>query len=197
MEGKKASPLLDEVYRSSSDMKIKEAIIHSYLVSGDSGKLLEAARGESNPQLVRAAVHTLGAMGEADQLMSLYRSSKNDETKSAIIDGFVPCGERATPALKEIAVTESNTHLRRKAIRNLGITGGHDSGQILVEVYRKSADPESKEAALEGLFVAGDAHDMVTLARGEKDYSMKKKIIEKLSVMGNKESNDYMLELLK
>jgi HEAT repeat protein len=196
-EGKKASPLLDEVYRSSSDVKVKEVILHSYLVSGDSSKLLEAARGETNPQLVRAAVHTLGAMGEADQLLSLYRSAKTNEAKEAIIDGFVPCGERATPALKEIATTETDSHLRRKAIRDLGITGGHGSGPMLVEIFQKSSDEESKTAALDGLFVAGDAHDLITLARGEKDYGMKKKIVEKLSIMGNKEANEYMMELLK
>jgi HEAT repeat protein len=196
-EGKKASPLLDEVYRSSSDVKVKEAILHSYLVSGDSSKLLEAARGETNPQLVRAAVHTLGAMGEADQLLSLYRSAKTNDAKGAIIDGFVPCGERATPALKEIATTEPDSQLRRKAIRNIGITGGHGSGPMLVEIYQKSSDEDSKRAALDGLFVAGDAHALVTLARGEKDYGMKKKIVEKLSIMGNKEANEYMMELLK
>jgi HEAT repeat protein len=196
-EGKRATPLLDEVYRSSSDVRVKEAIIHSYLVSGDSGKLLEAARGETNPQLVRAAVHTLGAMGQADQLLTLYRSAKTNEAKSAIIDGFVPCGERANPALKEIATTEPDSHLRRKAIRNLGITGGHASGPMLVEIFQKSSDEDSKAAALDGLFVAGDAHDLVSLARAEKDYTMKKKIVEKLSVMGNKEANEYMMELLK
>lgn len=196
-EGKKASPLLDEVYRSSSDVKVKEAILHSYLVSGDSSKLLEAARGETNPQLVRAAVHTLGAMGEADQLLSLYRSAKTNEAKAAIIDGFVPCGERATPALKEIATTEPDIQLRRKAIRNIGITGGHGSGPMLVEIYQKSSDEDSKTAALDGLFVAGDAHDLISLARAEKDYSMKKKIVEKLSIMGDKEANEYMMELLK
>jgi HEAT repeat protein len=196
-EGKRASPLLDEVYRSSSDVRVKEVILHSYLVSGDSSKLLEAARGETNPQLVRTAVHTLGAMGEADQLLSLYKSAKTNEAKAAIIEGFVPCGERATPALREIAISEQDSGLRRKAIRNLGVTGGHNNGAILVEIYQKSPDPESKTAALDGLFVAGDAHDLVSLARGEKDYGMKKKIVEKLSIMGNKEANEYMMELLK
>jgi HEAT repeat protein len=196
-EGKKASPLLDEIYRSSSDVRVKEAILHSYLVSGDSSKLLDAARGETNPQLVRAAVHTLGAMGEADQLLSLYRSAKTSEAKAAIIDGFVPCGERANAALKEIATAEPDSQLRRKAIRNLGITGGSASGPMLVEIFQKSSDEDSKKAALDGLFVAGDAHDLISLARAEKDYGMKKKIVEKLSIMGNKEATEYMMELLK
>ncbi len=196
MEGKRANGILEEVYRSSSDLKVKEAILQSYLVSGDSSKLLAAARGETNPQLVRTAVQTLGAMGEADQLLSLYRAVKTEEAKASIIDAFIPSGEQANAALKEIATTETDSELRRKAIRNLGVTGGR-VGQMLVEIYQKSSDLDSKEAALDGLFVAEDAHDLVALARAEKNFAMKKKIVDKLSVMGDKEATDYLMELLK
>jgi hypothetical protein len=37
----------------------------------------------------------------------------------------------------------------------------------------------------------------VALARAEKDAAMKKKIVEKLSVMENREASAYMMELLK
>ena len=196
MEGKRANGLLAEVYRSSTDLKVKEAILQSYLVSDDSAKLLEAARGETDPKLVRTAVQTLGAMGEADQLLSLYRAAKTEDAKKSIIDAFVPCGDKANAALKEIATTETDSELRRKAIRNLGVTGG-GTGKILLEIYQKSSDAASKEAALDGLFVADDAHDLVALARAEKDFSMKKKIVDKLSVMSDKEATDYLMELLK
>jgi HEAT repeat protein len=196
MEGKRANGILAEVYRASTDLEVKKAILRSYLVSDDSAKLLEAARGETNPELIRTAVQTLGAMGQADQLLSLYRSTKVEEAKASIIDAFVPCGDRANAALKEIATTESDSQLRRKAIRNLGVTGGRN-GPMLMEIYQKSSDAGSKEAALDGLFVAGDAHDLVALARAEKDIAMKKKIVEKLAVMGDREANEFMIELLK
>ena len=196
MEGKRANGTLAEIYRSSTDVEVKKAILQSYLVSDDSARLLEAARGETNPQLVRTAVQTLGAMGDADQLLILYRARKTAEDKASIIDAFVPCGERANAALKEIATTETDSELRRKAIRNLGVTGGR-TGPILVEIYQKSSDPATKEAALDGLFVADDAHDLVALARAEKDIAMKKRIVDKLSTMGNKEAGDYLIELLK
>ncbi|HUB77313.1 MAG TPA: HEAT repeat domain-containing protein [Bryobacteraceae bacterium] len=196
MEGKRANGILDGIYRSSSDLEVKKAILQSYLVSDDSAKLLDAARGETNPMLIRTAVHTLGAMGEADQLLTLYRASKTADAKAAIIDAFVPCGERANAALKEIATTETDSQLRRKAIRNLGVAGGR-AGSMLVEIYQKSSDPGSKEAALDGLFVAGDAHDLVALARAEKEVAMKKKIVEKLSIMDDREATQYMMELLK
>jgi hypothetical protein len=68
---------------------------------------------------------------------------------------------------------------------------------MLVEIYQKSSDAGSKEAVLDGLFVADDAHDLVALARAEKDIGMKKRIVDKLSNMGNKEASDYLIDLLK
>jgi hypothetical protein len=48
----------------------------------------------------------------------------------------------------------------------------------------------------DALFVAGDAHDLVALARSEKDPEAKKNIVGKLAVMHDKEATDYMMELL-
>jgi len=36
----------------------------------------------------------------------------------------------------------------------------------------------------------------VELARKETDPEMRKQIVEKLSVMGNREANDYLMEFL-
>jgi hypothetical protein len=49
-----------------------------------------------------------------------------------------------------------------------------------------------------GMFVRGDAKDLVELARKETDPAMKKTIVERLSTMrNNKDATDYMMELLK
>ena len=49
---------------------------------------------------------------------------------------------------------------------------------------------------VEGLFIQDDAHDLVALARAETDPQLKRALVEKLSVMDNKEAHDYMLEIL-
>ena len=66
----------------------------------------------------------------------------------------------------------------------------------LMSIYSKSTDEESKKAVVDALFVAGDAHDLVALARAEKDPSAKRTIVGKLAVMHNKEATDYMIEVL-
>src|SRR5215469_10185124 len=76
-QGKPAGDTLASIYQHSSDAHIKRVILQSYLITGDSSKLLEAARQETNPELVKTAVHTLGAMGAGQDLLTLYRSTSN------------------------------------------------------------------------------------------------------------------------
>ena len=42
-----------------------------------------------------------------------------------------------------------------------------------------------------------DAVHLVELAKAEKDLTLKKDIVQKLSVMKSKEATDYLVELLK
>jgi len=54
-----------------------------------------------------------------------------------------------------------------------------------------------KHAVIDGLFFSGNASALVALARKETDRDLKRRIVEKLALMGTPEARDYMLELLK
>ena len=194
--GKRSVDTLGDVYQHTNDESVKRAILQSYLVTGSADKLVEAARGEQNPVLVKTAVQSLGAMGATTELFTLYRDTKSAETKSAIIGSLVAAGPKGSEILGNIATSEQDPELRRKAIRNLGVTGGVSAAPALVSTYQKSSDVESKKAALDGLFISGDVHDLVALARAEKDPALKQAIVSKLSIMHSKEATDYMMEIL-
>ena len=157
---------------------------------------MEAARHESDPELVRTAVHTLGAMGATSQLLTLYHDSSNPEVKAEVISGLIPAGQKGADALGSIAASEQDPELRRKAIRNLGIAGGMSAAPALVAIYKKNPDLETKKAVAQALFLAGDSHDLVELARVEKDPAAKQSLVQQLSLMHNKDATDYMLEIL-
>jgi len=53
-----------------------------------------------------------------------------------------------------------------------------------------------RRAAMEALFIRGDAPDLVAIAKGTSDADTRKSAVEKLSLMDSKEARDYMLELL-
>ena len=194
--GKQASETLATIYRQSTNEDVKNTILHTYLIIGTPDPLVEAARHETDPKLVRTAVHTLGAMGATSQLLTLYHDSSNSEVKAEVINGLIPAGPKGAEALGGIAASEQDPELRRRAIRNLGAAGGMSAAPALVATYRKNPDPETKKAVAQALFVAGDSHDLVELARAEKDPAMKQSLVQQLSVMHSKEATEYMMEIL-
>ena len=86
--------------------------------------------------------------------------------------------------------------MRERAIRNLGPFGGEKARPALVQIYTNEKDPELRRAAIQSMFVVGDATDMIALARKETNPEMKRRLVEQLSVMDSKEARDYMLEIL-
>jgi len=195
-QGKHADDNLASIYQHTSDIQVKRVILQSYLITGDSSKLLEAARQETNPELVKTAIHTLGAMSAGQDLLTMYRATNNAQTKADIISSLIASGHNGVAPLTEIAQSEQDPELRRKAIRNLGIAGGISVAPALVSTYQKNTDVETKRAAAQALFLANDAPDLVTLARAEKDLEMKKYLVQQLSLMHNQEATKYMLEIL-
>jgi hypothetical protein len=194
-KGSSAADTLADVYSRSINPSIKKAVLDSYLVMGTPDKLVEVAQHETDPELTRRAISDLGALGAVSQLSTMYQSTTSNDAKSAIINAFVAAGGKGADALSAIASSEQDPDLRRKAIRSMGITGV-SAAPTLLSIYSKSTDEESKKAVLDAFFVAGDAHDLVALARAEKDPSAKRAIVGKLAVMHNKEATDYMLEVL-
>jgi HEAT repeat protein len=194
--GKGADDALADIYQHSSDVQVKRAILQSYLITGEPARALAAARQESDPELVRAALQTLGAMGDGADLLMLYRSTSNAQVKAEIINSLIASGHNGVSPLTEIAAGEQDADLRRRAIRDLGIAGGMSVAPALLATYEKSSDVETKRAAAQGLFLAGDAHDLVALARAEKSTEMKQYLVQQLSLMHNQEATAYMLEIL-
>ena len=195
-QGKQAAPALADIYRQSTNEQIKKSILHTYLMIGTPDPLVEAARHESDPQLVREATHTLGAMGATQQLATLYHDSNSAEIRADVIDSLIATGQKGTDTLASIAGSEQDPALRQKAIRNLGVSGGSQVAPVLLAMYGKNSDEETRKSVIRALFIAGDSHDLVELARSEKDPALRREIVQQLSVMRSKEATDYMLEIL-
>jgi DNA-binding LacI/PurR family transcriptional regulator len=136
-------------------------------------------------------------MNATQDLLTMYRATNNAQTKADIIDALIASGHNGVSLLTEIAQSEQDAGLRRKAIRNLGISGGMSVAPALVSTYQKNVDVETKRAAAQALFLANDAPDLVALARAEKDLKMKQYLVQQLSLMHNEEATKYMLEILK
>jgi HEAT repeat protein len=166
------------------------------MMSGDKQRVLAAATTEKSPELRSEAVRLLGMMGARDELWQLYQKESSVDVRRQMLQGMMMSGD--VTHLAEVANSDANIELRRQAIRQLGMAGGGGrSGETLINIYNKQTDAGVKHAALDGLFMSGNASALVTLARKETDRDLKRRIVEKLSLMNSPEVREYMLELLK
>jgi len=208
-----------------------------------------------NPDLQGKAIQYLGVHGSRenrDILAEIYSSSKDIDVKRRILRSFGVAGDRArvlaaaqgegAPELRaeavrqlgvmrahdelwqlyqkestvdvkkqilqamfvggnaarliELADIEQNPELRRTAIRNLGLMRSQKTSDALVGLYAKEKEFEIRKAVIEGLFVQGSAEQLVAIARKETDPTLRKEIVRRLSTMKNKVAIDYLLEIL-
>jgi hypothetical protein len=193
--GQQARQTLAEIYASTGDASVKRAILKSYMIGGDKEHLLAAAKGEKDASLRAEAIRQLGIVHAPNELRELYKTETSPEVKKDILQAFFLTGD--AKFLAEAAQGEKDVEVRRSAIRNLGLVGSADAKEALLAIYAKETDRENKEAVLNALFIQGNAHGLVTIARGEKDPQLKKTAVSKLALMNSKEGNDYLMEILQ
>lgn len=195
MGGDRSRQVLADIYTSTADVDLKKSILKSYMISGDRARLLALARGEADPDLRAEAVMQLGVMGAREELSQLYTSESSIDVRKRIIQAMFIGGN--SDKLAEIARNEPVLDLKLAAIRNLGLLGGERSGQSLISIYNSDSRPEVRKSVINSLFIQGNAHALVDLARREKDLDLKKSIVSKLSLMRSKEATDYLMEYLR
>jgi HEAT repeat protein len=186
--------LLAEIYGASNDVDVKRRILRAFGIAGDRQRVIAAATGESSPELRAEAVRQLGVMGAHDELWQLYQKEGSVDVKKQILQAMF-VGGNAT-RLIELANNERDPELRRTAIRNLGLMSSRQTADALVGLYAKEKDVEVKKAVIQGLFVQGNAEQLVAIARKETDPAMRKELVRRLSTMNSKVATDFLLEIL-
>ena len=191
--GERNRQLLLDIYNSSNSQDAKEEVLQALMVSGDRTRILNAAKTEKDPELREKAIRLLGVMGARSDLAAMYATETSRSVREAIIDGLFVAGD--VERIGNIAQTEKDQELRKEAIRKLGVMGKR-TAPLLLQLYATESDYEIKDAVIDGLFVQSNARALIDLSKKEKDKKLKREILQKLSVMGNKEAIDYMLEIL-
>ena len=193
--GQESRQALVDIYKSSQNPRARKAVLHGFMVAGDRARLLEVARTETSPELRREAIHQIGIAGGRDELWQLYQQETSVEAKDAIINALFIGG--ASERLSELAQKETDPRLRREAIQKLGLTGSDKSAATLKQLYASEKELDIKKTILNAFFIQNNAAALIEIARAEKDPSLKREAVQKLSLMRSKEAADYMMELLK
>lgn len=183
------------LYGSSTDERVKRAILQSFMLSGSRNLLFNAAKAEKNPELRHEAIKELSLSGGVDELWQLYQSDNSPEDKKDILKSMFLSGNSGR--LTEVARSEKDPDLRVAAIQSLGLMGNHGSADALVSIYKSDNNPQVRRAILKALFLQGNGKALVDLAKSEKDPERRAEIVKQMSLVQSKEVTDYMLEVLK
>jgi len=192
--GKESHATLEEIYKSSQDADVKRAILHSFMIGGERDRLLEVAKSEQSAELRAEAVKQLGVMGARAELYQLYQNETSTDVKKKILQAMFVGGD--VEHMLGLARAEKDSELRRQAVRNLGLMGKDKTADALASIYSSDKDPEVKRAVIQAYFLQGNTKSLIQIARQEKDMSLKRDAVQKLSLMHSKESTDFMMELL-
>lgn len=168
---------LADVY-AAGDEKTKRAVLEAYLIADDKEAVYRLAVDSQNPAEFEDAVEMLGTMGATEELRALR---DRPGTAEVLIQAYAVAGDVET--LTELASDTSNPERQAQAIHGLGIAGGNEVGGVLTEIYRNTDVSDVREAALQGLLIAGDDEAVLELFRATDDAAEKKKLLQTLVMM--------------
>ena len=194
MGGSEASQALDEVYRATSEERVKREIIRALGNANARERLLALAKSETSADLRGDAVRQLGNQNAGTELEQLYRSETSAEVKQRILQGLQN-GNNADK-LAAIARNETDPQLRRSAIRSLGNVRSSTTTDMLTSLYASEQSEEVKKAIIEAMSNGDRAAALVTMARAEKNPALKQEIVRRLGNMRDPAARAYLLELL-
>jgi len=75
-QGKRSNDTLAEIYRTTSDPKVKKSIISAFFITGDAPRMVDLARNEKDLELKRSIVSQLALMNDkaaTDYMMELLK----------------------------------------------------------------------------------------------------------------------------
>lgn len=168
---------LADVYQAG-DRDVRDAVLEAYLIADDEEAVYQIALKGDNEQDFSDAVDMLGAMGARDKLRELRNQAGMSES---LIDAYAVSGDAET--LRELALDGSNPEIQAQAIEALGIVGGDDVNQTLVQVYRSADTEEIRDAALDGMLISGHDEGVLELYRGASEPQEKRRLLEYLVMM--------------
>ena len=172
---------------AGGDEDTRDAVLEAYLIAGDEQAVLRLAENATSEEEFEAAIEILGAMGASEELRSLRDRVGVSES---LIEAYAISGDAET--LIEIATDTSNPVQQAEAIEALGIVGGSEVEAALVDIYRGAETGHIREAALDGMLIAGHDEGVLELYRASSDDAEKKELLEYLVIMGSDEVWDLI-----
>jgi len=152
--------------------------LQAWLIAGRKEAVYQAALSAKSEEEANEAIRILGVMGATEELRKL---GDRPNAASGLVDAMAISGDLA--GLRKIVDGNAAHDVRVDAVRKIGIIGSDAARGALREVYTRSTDAEIRDAALQGMLIAGDEQGVLTLYRAAKSSEEKRTLLRTLSMI--------------
>ena len=173
----KSLDALQEVYKAGNS-DVKREVLQAWMIAGRKEAVYQAALNAKSEEEANEAIRMLGVMGAADELRKL---GDRPNAASGLLDAYAISGDLAS--LRKIAEGSGEHSIRVEAVRKIGIIQGDAGRAALRDIYSRSSDEEIKDAALQGMLMAGDEQGVLALYRSAKSSDEKRALLRYLAMM--------------
>jgi HEAT repeat protein len=180
-----------EVYKAGND-DVKKEVLEAWMIAGRKEEVYQAALHARSQEEASEAIHMLSVMGAVDELRKL---GDRPNASGQLVEAYAISGD--LQSLRKIAEGNGDPELRAEAVQKIGIISSDAARAALHDIYARSTDREIKEAALQGLLIAGDDKGVLALYRSATTPEDKRALLRTLTMMDSEaalEAIDAALE---
>jgi HEAT repeat protein len=166
-----------EVYKAGND-DVKKEVLEAWMIAGRKEEVFQAALNAKSEDEASAAIHMLSVMGAVEELRKL---GDRPDASGKLMEAYAISGD--LQSLRKIAEGNGAPEVRAEAVQKIGIISSGAARTALHEIYARSTEREIKEAALQGLLIAGDDEGVLALYRSATAPEEKRALLRILTMM--------------
>ena len=168
---------LQDVY-NTGDSAVKQDVLQAWLIAGRKESVYQVALNAKTEEEAGNAIRMLGAMGATEELRKL---GDRPNAPTGLLEAYAVSGD--LESLRKLAEGNGDRSIRIEATRRIGIINGEAAHVALREIYARTTDAEIREAALQGMLIAGDEKGVLAVYRAAKSSEEKRTLLRILSTM--------------
>jgi HEAT repeat protein len=129
---------LEDIYRSTSDVDVKRAVMQALSTARATDRLSSLARTEKDADLRRSAIRYLGSANTpeaADALRAIYTTESSPEGRRTVLDAL--SGNRSgAPILVALANAEKDGAMKTEIVRRLSNSRAPEAREYMMELLK-------------------------------------------------------------
>lgn len=166
----------------NGDQRVREEVLQAYMISGDTQSVFDIASSAESDEEFEVAARMLGVMGASEELRQLVRDGASTES---LVHAYAISGDlEGLMELADSAAAAGNPELQVSAISSIGIIGGDQANQALVNYYRNTSNESIKHAAMQGMMISGHEAGLLELYQNAEDVNEKRDLLRMLTMTG-------------